>query len=99
MEEPATLEDGNSPTGSVHGPGLQSTISLSSLSEAPEETPAEPFKRLIESYDKLSIDSSTSPEASMVSNFDELFQQLKLKVANVDLLEPTRINLLILAKV
>lgn len=44
------------------------------------------------------MDSSASPKASPIFDFDEIFQQLKLKVASIDLLEVARANLPILAE-
>ncbi|KAI5394820.1 hypothetical protein KIW84_061437 [Lathyrus oleraceus] len=95
-EELATLGDGNALACSVHGAGLQPTVSMSSLSEEPKETPVELFKCLIESCDELDMGSPSFLKASSVSDFDELFQQLKLKVASINLLEVSRANLPIL---
>lgn len=64
----------------------------------PEETSIKLFKQLVESYDKLAIDSPTSREAFPFPDFDELFQQLKKKVASIDLLESARANLPILVE-
>lgn len=61
-----------------------------------EEIPVELFKCVVESYGELVMESLASPKASPIFDFDELFQQLKLKVASIDLLEDAHANLPIL---
>lgn len=57
------------------------------MSEKPQETPIKLFKRLVESYDEPDVNSLASPEELLVSNFGELFQQLKSKMDDLNLLE------------
>lgn len=98
MEQPTNLEDANAPVGSFHGPDPQPNVNPLSLSEVPEETQIELFKHPIDSYDKHAMGFTTLPEASLIPDFDQLFQQLKIKLASVDLLEAVPANLLILTE-
>ncbi|XP_050888907.1 uncharacterized protein LOC127094081 [Lathyrus oleraceus] len=66
---------------------FESATSPSSMSEEPQETPIKLFKRLVESYDDPNVNSPASLEELLVSNFSELFQQLKSKMADLNLLE------------
>lgn len=68
------------------------------MSEAPQETPIELLKLLVKLYDELDVNFPVSSEAFLVSNFDELFQQLKIKVDDINLLEAVCKNLPILTE-
>lgn len=63
------------------------------MSGAPQETPIKLLKYLIESYDEPDVNSSAMLKELLVSDFDELFQQLKSKIADINLLEVVDANL------
>lgn len=75
-----------------------SATSLTSMSEAPQETQIKLFKCFVESFNEPGVNSLASPEELLVSNFDELFQQLELEMANLNLLEIVCENLPVLTE-
>lgn len=68
------------------------------MSQEPQETPIKLFKHLVESYDEPDVNSPSSHEALLVSYFGELFQQLKSKIDDLNLLEVVRDNLPVLSE-
>lgn len=77
--EACDLGGWNVPAGFIRDPGQKFNICLSILSEELEKTPVEHFKHHVESYDEFVMDSPSSPKASPLPVFVELFQQFKLK--------------------